>query len=166
MKKYNALIVFWGLALLLLFQFSFIRIDSTSTVDFDWDDLSDTNHFEILYLHVNNKTYPNKQFVDKYVEHYIDSFPEQLIRLNNVQKNQLLKFVSNSTNYSSGEQSIFHLNAGFIFKKNNQVCATINIGCGFNQLHFSPDNKQTKYGLLNDIGFRRLENLISSIKTI
>jgi hypothetical protein len=79
------------------------------------------------------------------------------------QKQQLFKLVNDSTNFSNGECGTFFLNAGFLIDYKKVKAGKINIGCGFNQWNFEPENKAAKYGGLSKKGFKNMERLIDEI---
>lgn len=140
-----------------------LSIDEEAIRKYKWTYLSDTTQGEVYYLQLNFFKSPEENYVGAKILNYLDSVNNIFLLLNNQQRTQLAKIIIDSTNFSEGDCGTFHLNAGFIVVSDKKITATIDVGCAYNQWNFSPQNSHSKYGVLNEKGFREMEKLLDNI---
>ena len=132
---------------------------------FNWIQISDTSKLKVCYLQLNFLNFPDDNYMGKSILDFTDSISTASWILTNKQRIDLFKLVSDTSNYSEGDCGTFHLNAGFILLDSNNVCATIDIGCGFNQWNFNPEIPNSKHTSFNEEGFKKMEKLLDDINS-
>jgi len=140
-----------------------LSVDSVSLKNFKWTDLLDTSKTKVYYLQLNFLNFPDDNFIGKDIIDFKDSIPNNSFLLDSRQRQELLELISDSSNFSGGDCGTFHLNSGIVVAHKDKINATINIGCGFNQWNFSPENPVSKYGSFNEKGFKQMEKLLDNI---
>ena len=142
------------------------KIDKAEIEKYKWAELTDTIQFQVYYLQFNYLNFPDDNYVGKEIIDFKDSIKTKSFLINKQLRIELLKLVSDTTNFSEGDCGTFHLNGGFIIADKDRIKATIDIGCGFNQWFFNPQNISSKYGSFNDKGFEEMERLLDKINLL
>lgn len=135
----------------------------TTKLDLNWQALSDTTKYSVSYIQLNFINYPTDETIGKDIFDLQDHKDGKKMKLSNRQEFNLFKLVTDSTNFSEGDCGTFQLNAGFIVYQGDKAVGKINVGCGYNQWNFFPDNNQSKWGGLNDKGFKEMEKLLDDL---
>ena len=135
----------------------------TNKLNFNWQALSDTTKYTVTYIQLNFSNYPTDDTIEKDIFDLQDHKDGKKMKLTNKQEFHLSKLVTDTTNFSEGDCGTFHVNAGFIVYQDDKSVGKINVGCGYNQWNFQPENYQTKWGGLNDKGFSEMEKLLDDI---
>lgn len=138
-------------------------VDTNQLPFFNWRDIKNTQEYSIRYLQLNFFTFPSIETTHHTILQYEDSINKKTLLLTTKQQYQLYQLICDKRNFSSGDCGTFHLNAGFFVIKKRKICATINIGCGYNQWNFSPENSHSMSGALNRKGFKKMEILLDNI---
>lgn len=136
---------------------------TTTKLELNWEALSDTTKYSATYIQLNFINYPTDNTIGKDIFDVQDDKRGKKIKLSNKEEFNLFRLVTDSTNFSDGDCGTFQLNAGFIIYQGDEAVGKINIGCGYNQWNFFPDNNQSRWGGLNDKGFREMEKLLDDI---
>lgn len=136
---------------------------NTNKLDFNWQALSDTAKYSVTYIQLNFINYPTDETIGKDIFDIQDYKDGKKMKLTNKQEFNLFKLVTDTTDFSEGECGTFQLNAGFIIYQGDKSVGKINVGCGYSQWNFQPDNYQSKWGVLNDKGFSKMEKLLDDI---
>lgn len=134
-----------------------------SKLDINWQALSDTTKYSATYVQLNFINYPTDETIGKDIIDLQDDKGGKKMKLTNKQEFNLFKLVTDCTNFSEGDCGTFELNAGFIIYQDDKAVGKINVGCGYNQWNFFPDNNQSKWGGLNEKGFSEMEKLLDDI---
>jgi hypothetical protein len=135
----------------------------TTKLDLNWRTLSDTTKYSATYIQLNFINHPTDETIGKDIIDLQDEKGGKKMKLTNKQEFNLYKLVTDTTNFSEGDCGTFQLNAGFIIYQDDKAVGKINVGCGYNQWNFFPENNQSKWGGLNEKGFRKMEKLLDDI---
>lgn len=153
-----------AISLSALTAFGYWNVSShKSKLDINWQALSDTTKYSATYVQLNFINYPTDETIGKDIIDLKDDKGGKKMKLTNKQEFNLFKLVTDSTKFSEGDCGTFQLNAGFIIYQDDKAVGKINVGCGYNQWNFFPDNNQSKWGGLNEKGFSEMEKLLDDI---
>jgi|GEM_PF-3221448 len=136
---------------------------ATDNHTLNWQTLSDTTKYSATYIQLNFDQFPMEETVGNDILDFQDGKGGKKMKLTNQQEFNLYKLVTDSTHFSEGDCGTFHLNAGFIIYQGEKIVGKINVGCGYGQWNFFPHNNQSKWGALNEKGFRAMEKLLDEI---
>jgi hypothetical protein len=139
------------------------QVDTSQFSIFNWTGLKDTAKYNICYLQLNFINFPDDSTIGQDILKFSDSIRNKPFSLTNRQEYRLYQLINNTTNFSEGDCGTFHLNAGILVFDEGKICGTINIGCGYNQWNFSSENSKAKYGLFNEKGFKKMQELLDDI---
>ena len=139
------------------------QVDTSKLLTFKWTRLKDTTKYNIRYLQLNFSSFPNDSAVGQDILKFTDTISNKSFLLSGRQKYQLYQLINDTSNFSEGDCGTFHLNAGILVFDKENICGTINIGCGYNQWNFSSDNLNAKYGAFNERGFMKMQKLLDDI---
>lgn len=137
--------------------------NQANKLDFNWQMLSDTTKYSVKYIQLNFINYPTDETIGIDIYDLQDHKDGKKMELTNKQELNLFNLITDTTNFSEGDCGTFLLNAGFLIYQDDKSVGKINVGCGYNQWNFKPDNYQSKWGGLNDKGFREMEKLLDDI---
>lgn len=141
-------------------------IDKEAISKYKWTYLLDTTQDQVYYLQLNFLNFPEDSYIGKNILYFADSLSNKFLLLHNQQRIELYKLITDSSNFAGGDCGTFHLNAGFVIAGKDKIKATIDIGCAYNQWNFNPENSNSKYGALNEKGFRKMEKIIDKFNLI
>jgi hypothetical protein len=139
-------------------------VDTAEINKYKWSDLIDTVS-KVYYIQLNFLNFPDDNYIGKSITDFADSININSHLLDLRQREELLKLVTDTSNFSEGDCGTFHLNAGFIIVEKRNIKASVDIGCGYNQWKFNPFNDKCKYGAFNQNGFRKLETFLDEINS-
>lgn len=135
----------------------------THKLELNWQTLSDTTKYSVTYIQLNFLNTPTEETIGKDIFELQNDKNGKKMKLTNKQEFNLFKLVTDTTNFSEGDCGTFQLNAGFLIYQGKKSVGKINIGCGYNQWNFEPNNNQSKWGGLNKKGFGEMEKLLDDI---
>jgi hypothetical protein len=131
--------------------------------DLDWQTLSDTTKYSVTYIQLNLSNQLADDTFGKDILALQNNKEAKKMNLTNKQEFNLFKFITNTTNFSESDCGTFHINAGFIIYQDDKFVGKINIGCGYNQWNFQPENYKSRSGGLSKNGFTEMEKLLDDI---
>lgn len=130
---------------------------------FTWQSLEDTNSYFVQYIALPrvNKIDSNRK--NKEVIDFVEAQHVMKYELTNTEEYFLLHLLTDSNSFEQGDCGTFWLEGGFVFYKNEQLAGYIDLGCGYSQWLFHPENKLTRTGNLNEHGFWKIQALLDNI---
>jgi hypothetical protein len=130
-----------------------------------WEALADTARYSIEYIQLSFDDEPTEETIGEDIVALQDCPKAKKVPLTNQQERLLCQLVTDSTHFSAGECGTFQLDAGFIIHANRQVVGVINVGCGYNQWLFQPENGHSDQRSLNAKGFNKMTALLDALNT-
>ena len=128
-----------------------------------WEALADTARYSIEYIQLPFDDEPTEVMIGGDIVALQDYPKAKKVQLTNQQECLLYHLVTDTTHFSAGECGTFQLNAGFIIHANRQVVGIIDVGCGYNQWLFEPENSYTDQRSLSDKGFGKMTALLDAL---
>ncbi len=129
----------------------------------NWEALADTARYSVEYIQLPFHDEPTKEMIGGNILAFQDYPKAKKLQLTNQQERMLCQFVTDTTHFSEGQCGTFQLDAGFIIHANRQVVGIINVGCGYNQWLFEPENSHADQRSLSARGFGKMTVLLDAL---
>ena len=117
--------------------------------------------YQFKYIQLNIDDYPTKENTQINIIDFLDNDSIMILSRSHVE--QLQNLITDTTNFSEGECGTFHLNGGIVIMDADTIKGIIEMGCGFGQWSFQPENPNAKWGNFNDKGFNIATKLLDDI---